>query len=35
MILQNLYGLSDEQLEYQILDRLSFMKFLDLGVIRK
>ena len=30
MILQHLYNLSDEQLEYQILDRLSFMKFLDM-----
>lgn len=32
MILQHLYNLSDEQLEYQILDRLSFMKFLDMTV---
>ncbi len=33
VILQSLYNLSDEQLEYQILDRLSFSRFLgiDLG----
>ncbi len=33
LILQSLYNLSDEQLEYQILDRLSFSRFLgiDLG----
>ncbi len=29
-ILQNLYGLSDEQMEYQVLDRLSFQRFLGL-----
>jgi IS5 family transposase len=28
LVLQALYNLSDEQTEYQILDRLSFMKFL-------
>lgn len=32
LILQRLYNLSDEQLEYQINDRLSFMKFLNLGL---
>ena len=32
LILQNLYNLSDEELEYQINDRLSFMKFLGLGI---
>jgi IS5 family transposase len=33
LVLQSLYNLSDEQLEYQILDRLSFSRFLgiDLG----
>lgn len=33
LILQSLYNISDEQLEYQILDRLSFSRFLgiDLG----
>ena len=30
LVLQALYNLSDEQTEYQILDRLSFMKFLGL-----
>lgn len=32
LVLQNLYNLSDEELEYQINDRLSFMKFLGLGI---
>lgn len=32
LILQKLYNLSDEELEYQINDRLSFMKFLGLGI---
>jgi transposase, IS5 family len=32
LILQALYGLSDEQAEFQIRDRLSFMRFLDLGL---
>ena len=27
LILQNLYGLSDEALEYQVSDRLTFMRF--------
>lgn len=31
-ILQSLYQLSDDQMEYQIKDRLSFMRFLDLGL---
>ena len=30
LILQSLYNLSDEAIEYQILDRLSFMRFLGL-----
>jgi transposase, IS5 family len=32
IILQSLYNLSDEQIEYQILDRLSFMRFLGLDL---
>ena len=32
LILQRLYNLSDEQLEYQVNDRLSFMRFLKLGI---
>ena len=32
LILQTLYNLSDEQVEYQIRDRLSFMRFLGLGI---
>jgi transposase, IS5 family len=32
IILQKLYNLSDEELEYQANDRLSFMKFLKLGI---
>ncbi len=32
LILQSLYTLSDEQAEYQIRDRLSFMRFLGLGL---
>ena len=31
LILQALYGLSDEQAEFQVRDRLSFMRFLGLG----
>lgn len=31
LVIQNLYGLSDEQLEYQIEDRRSFQRFLGLG----
>ena len=30
LILQKLYNISDEQLEYQVNDRLSFMQFLGL-----
>jgi len=30
LILQRLYNISDEQIEYQINDRLSFMRFLEL-----
>ena len=32
LVLQTLYSLSDEQTEYQIKDRLSFMRFLDLAL---
>jgi len=32
LVLQALYNLSDEQTEYQIRDRLSFMRFLGLGL---
>jgi transposase, IS5 family len=32
LVLQALYGLSDEQAEYQIQDRLTFMRFLGLGL---
>ncbi len=31
VVLQSLYNLSDEQTEFLIRDRLSFMRFLDLG----
>jgi transposase, IS5 family len=31
LILQSLYNLSDEQVEYQVRDRLSFNRFLELG----
>lgn len=31
LVLQTLYGLSDDQTEFQIRDRLSFMRFLGLG----
>jgi IS5 family transposase len=31
LVLQTLHNLADEQLEYLIRDRLSFMRFLDLG----
>ena len=30
LILQSLYNLSDEQVEYQVRDRLSFTRFLEL-----
>jgi len=32
LVLQALYNLADEQVEYLIRDRLSFMRFLDLGL---
>ncbi len=32
LIMQRLYNISDEQLEYQVNDRLSFMRFLDLTI---
>jgi len=32
LVLQALYNLSDEQTEYQLRDRLSFMRFLGLGL---
>jgi len=32
LILQSLYNLSDEAMEYQVRDRLSFMRFLDLAI---
>lgn len=35
LILQSLYNLSDDQLEYQILDRLSFSRFLGIDLGKK
>lgn len=32
LILQRYYNISDDKMEYQILDRLSFMRFLGLGL---
>ncbi len=32
LILQSLYNQADEQVEYQIRDRLSFARFLGLGI---
>lgn len=32
MILQSLYNISDEQLEYQVLDRFSFSRFLGIDI---
>lgn len=32
LILQSLYNLSDDEMEYQIMDRLSFMRFLSLDL---
>lgn len=32
LILQRYYNLSDEQVEFQISDRMSFMRFLDLTI---
>jgi len=35
LVLQSLYNLADEQLEYQIRDRLSFMRFLGLDLMSR
>ncbi len=35
LILQEYFGLSDEQMEYQIADRFSFMRFLGLRIHSK
>lgn len=35
LVLQALYNLSDDQAEFQIQDRLSFMRFLGLGIAEK
>ena len=35
LILQSLYNLSDEQVEYQVRDRLSFTRFLTSGICRR
>ncbi len=32
LVLQRYYNLSDEQVEFQINDRMSFMRFLDLSI---
>ena len=32
LVLQSLYNLSDEQIEYQVRDRLSFTRFVGLGI---
>lgn len=32
LIIQSLYNLSDDRIEFQILDRISFMRFLDLSL---
>ena len=32
LLLKRLYNLSDEQMEYQLRDRLSFMRFVRLGL---
>ena len=32
LVLQSLYNLSDEQVEFQVRDRLSFTRFLRLGI---
>ncbi|WP_231577668.1 transposase [Treponema phagedenis] len=34
IILQKLYNISDDQTEYQINDRLSFMRFFRIGIKR-
>ncbi len=33
LILQRYYDLSDDQVEYQINDRMSFMRFLNLNIV--
>lgn len=33
LILQSLYNLSDEQIEYQVCDQMSFARFLKLGIV--
>lgn len=33
LVLSALYNLSDDQIEYQIGDKLSFMRFLGLGLL--
>ncbi len=35
LVLQKLYKLSDDQAEYQINDRMSFMRFLGFGLERR
>ena len=32
LVVQTLYALSDDQTEYQLRDRLSFMRFVGLGL---
>lgn len=32
LVLQSLYNLSDDQVEFQVPDRLSFMRFLGLSL---
>lgn len=35
LVVQHLYGLSDEQLAYQVEDQSSFRRFLGLGNVRR
>ncbi len=35
LILQRIYNISDDQMEFQINDRMSFMRFLDLNLCDK
>ena len=35
LVLQSLYNLADEQVEYQVRDRLSFTRFLRLGIEKR
>jgi hypothetical protein len=35
LVLQSLYNLSDEQIEYQVRDRLSFTRFLGLVSVKR